>query len=229
MGTGLGSSGSCAVGLLNALWYFKGIKKTPAELAEEAFRITQRLGLPDGKQDPYLTALGGFTVLEIDMDQSVKWCHASIEPQTVKQFVSRSLFFYTGVRRESVDVLRDQEHHKALELKHRTKAIGRQILKAFISGNLDDFGCLMNEHWRIKKEISARISSPEFDFIYDLALKHGALGGKLIGAGGGGYFLFYCRDAEAGERLARVMVARGFRQIPLGVDYKGTRVAEVEI
>ncbi len=229
MGTGLGSSGSCAVGLLNALWSFSGVKKTQAELAEEAFQITQRLGLPDGKQDPYLAALGGFTVLEIDCDQSVKWYHPDISPQTVQRFLANILFFYTGVRRESVEILRDQSRVRVLELKHRTKAIGRQILAAFERGNLDDFGWLMREHWRIKKEISARISSPEFDQIYELALRNGALGGKLIGAGGGGYFIFYCPDQDAKARLKSSLAGIDFKEIAMAVDCKGTRVVEIDL
>lgn len=229
MGTGLGSSGSCAVGLLNALWHFKGLEKTQANLAEDAFKITQTLGLPDGKQDPYLVALGGFTVLEIGIDQSVQWSHPIISPEIVNLFLSHSLFFYTGVRRESVDVLRHQSHSKSLELKHRTKSIGYQILRAFQGGSLADFGHLMNEHWQVKKEMSDKISSPEFDMIYNLALKNGASGGKLIGAGGGGYFLFYCPDVGIKQHLSGVVSALGFKVIPLAIDYKGTRVKEVEI
>ncbi|MFY9493275.1 MAG: galactokinase [Minisyncoccia bacterium] len=228
MGTGLGSSGSCAVGLLNVLWNFKGVQKSQTDLAEGAFRITQALGLPDGKQDPYLAALGGFTVLEIGTDQSVRWYHPNISPGTVRQFVSCSLLFYTGVRRESVEVLRDQDRQKALKLKHRTKVIGRQVLKAFERGNIFDFGCLMDEHWRIKREMSDRISSPEFDVIYNSALENGALGGKLIGAGGGGYFLFCCADQEGVLRLKETMVDLGFKPIDFGIDYKGTRVARID-
>lgn len=229
MGTGLGSSGSCAVGLLGALRHFKGIERTQVELAEEAFQVTQRLGLPDGKQDPYLVALGGFTVLEIDRDQSVRWYHPAISPETIRKFLSNSLFFYTGVMRESVEVLRDQSHEKALGLKHRTKAIGRQILTAFEHGSLDDFGRLMHEHWQIKKEMSARISSPEFDRIYELVFRNGALGGKLIGAGGGGYFMFYCQDQDAKARLKSSLVSFGLKEIALAVDYKGARVIEIDL
>ena len=224
MGTGLGSSGSCAVGLLNALHYFRDVVKTKAEIAEEAFQLTQRLKLPDGRQDPYLASLGGFTVLELGVDGSVRWYHPNIFQETTDQFLRNSLFFYTGVRRESVDVLRDQDHAKAIELKHRTKTIGRQILAAFENGNLDDFGRLMNEHWLLKREMSDKITSPEFDTIYEKAMANGALGGKLIGAGGGGYFLFYCPNEEAKQRVILSLREFNFKQIKLGIDCQGTRV-----
>lgn len=229
MGTGLGSSGACAVGLLNVLWRYKGIIKMQEVLAEEAFQITQRLGLPDGRQDPYLAALGDFTALELGADDSIAWYHPNISRETIQQFLDHSLFFYTGVRRDSVDVLRDQNHIRALELKHRTKEIGRQILIAFENGLLDDFGYLMNEHWQLKKEMSDKISSPEFDAIYAQALQSGALGGKLIGAGGGGYFFFYCRDKDSREQTSIAMQKAGFKEIPFDVDYAGTRTAEILI
>jgi D-glycero-alpha-D-manno-heptose-7-phosphate kinase len=229
MGTGLGSSGSCAVGLLNILHNFKGASKTKAELAEEAFQLTQRLGLPDGRQDPYLAALGGFTVLELSVDGGVQWRHPNIHQETIDQFLRNSLFFYTGVCRDSVDVLRDQDHAKAIELKHRTKVIGRQILAAFENGNLDDFGRLMHEHWLLKREMSDKITSPEFDRIYHLAIANGALGGKLIGAGGGGYFLFYCPDQDAKARTLAALRDFNFKFIDIGVDYQGTRALNLTL
>lgn len=228
-GTGLGSSGSCAVGLLGGLWKFQGMDKDQEELAEEAFEVTQRLNLPDGKQDPYLGALGGFTVLEIAADQTVKWYHPVISPEISQRFLDNSVFFYSGVIRDSIDVLHDQNNPKALELKHKTKTIGRQILSAFQNGSLNDFGRLMHEHWIVKREMSGRISSSAFDHIYEIALTGGALGGKLIGAGGGGYFMFYCPDGDAKIRLLEAMRKLGFKNVPLGVDYKGTRAVEVEV
>ncbi len=229
MGTGLGSSGSCAVGLLNALYTFKGIYKERAELAEGAFQITQNLNLPDGRQDPYLTALGGFVVLELGADDGVNWYRPDIKPKTINDFFGNSVLIYTGVRRESESILREQRETKALELKHRTKDIGREILKTFTSGNLDDFGPLMNEHWRIKKEMSGKISSSAFDEIYDVALHNGATGGKLIGAGGGGYFLFYCPGADSKNRLIRAIKNMNFKIINFGIDRQGTRVRAIDV
>lgn len=229
MGTGLGSSGSCAVGLLNALHASKGIYKEKVELAEAAFQITQNLNLSDGRQDPYLVALGGFVALELGADDSVRWYRPDIKPKTINDFLNNTVFIYTGVRRESEGILRDQDKTKAVELKHRTKSIGRQILAAFESGNLDDFGRFMHEHWLIKREMSDKITSPEFDTIYDLAVKNGALGGKLIGAGGGGYFMFYCHDQEQKQRLLTVIKNLKFKLINFSIDYQGTRVRTVNV
>ncbi len=227
-GTGLGSSGSCAVGLLNALHTFEGRKVSQADLAEQSFQLTQRLNWPDGKQDPYLAALGGFTVLEIDSTGAVTASHPPIARAAIAQFLKQTLIFYTGVKRRSFPILLEQNREKALELKHRTKTIGRQILDAFTSGRLDDFGRLLDEHWQVKKGMSGKISSEAFDKIYDLALQNGALGGKILGAGGGGYFMFYCREGSI-KQLKRVLEERGLRHIPFDIDYQGTRVTSVTL
>ncbi|QQG46206.1 MAG: galactokinase [Candidatus Niyogibacteria bacterium] len=228
MGTGLGSSGACAVGLLNALYKYTGIEKSQHDLAEDAFTITQDLGLPDGKQDPYLTALGGFIAIEIDQNDKARFWRPEITEPTVNLFLANTLFFYSGIKRESTDILRSQEHGNALALKHKTKEIGRQILRAFTAGNLEDFGRLMHEHWILKKEMSDKITSPELDDVYGLAIKNGALGGKLIGAGGGGYFLFYCPDEGKKQEVSYAMRTVGFREIPIAVDKKGTRVQKID-
>ncbi len=225
MGTGLGGSGSCAVGLLNALWWSQGAMKSQQELAEAAFRITQILGLPDGKQDPYIGALGGFVVMEIAQDDTVTLKRPDIDEDTVEQFINNSLFFYTGIRRDSVDILRDQSESTVMELKHRTKELGREVLNCFVTDNLDQFGLLMREHWKLKKEMSDKITIPEIDEIHEFCLKNGALGGKLIGAGGGGYFLFYCATPEEKLRLAELMAGKGMKIIPIEVDRRGTRVS----
>jgi len=229
-GTGLGSSGSCAVGLLNGLFALKGERKPPDFLAEKAFEITQRLGgdwAHDGKQDPYLAAYGGFTVLHIDRDGSVRVEKPLIKDRVRDKFLRSSLLFYTGVKRKgsSMEILREQSADRVLELKHRTKAIGIAILEAFKTGDLDAFGLLMDEHWRVKQKMSAKISNDRFDRLYEIAKENGALGGKLIGAGGGGYFLFYCSD-EAIGRVERAMVSQGLRRAPLAIDYDGSRTAE---
>ena len=228
IGTGLGGSGSCAVGLLNALWHHKGVlAKKQQELAEEAFQITQRLDLPDGKQDPYIGALGGFVVMEIAPDDTVTWHRPDIDEDTIQKFLDQSLFFYTGIRRESEDILRAQGA-KPVELKHRTKAIGRQTLDAFLRGNLDDLGPLMNEHWHLKKEMSEKITAPEIDQAYEFAMANGACGGKLVGAGGGGYLLFYCNDVEDKLHLADAVSAAGMTVIPIQVDYRGAQVKSIQ-
>ena len=225
MGTGLGSSGTCAVGLLNALWAFKGQPKTTKELAEQAFEITQNLGFPDGKQDPYLAAVGGILAMDIDTDDSVLLMKPSMKHSTLNNFVDNSLLVYTGVNRESKKVLENQNN----DVKHRMKEIGQKIYNAFNRDDLSAFGALMNEHWELKKKTSPHVSNPDFDKIHSLAMRSGCLGGKLVGAGGGGYFLFYCGNKEIKDRTIQVLKAEGLKEIPFAIDYQGTRVKEIEI
>lgn len=226
-GTGLGSSASFTVGLLNALYAFKGQQVEQQDLAEKAFEITQNLGWSDGKQDPYVAALGGFIVLEIAADGKVTILRPKISPATIDLFTKNTTFWYTGEKRRgsSDDILKIQNDRRVLELKHKTKEIGRKILASFESGNLSKFGRLMDEHWQIKREMSGKISGQKFDQLYELAKANGALGGKLIGAGGGGYFIFYCDDSRSKENVISALKKAKLRMIPLGIDYEGTRVS----
>ncbi len=229
-GTGLGSSGAYLVGLLNALHTLKGENVSRRQLAEEAFEIaTEDLGLPDGKQDFYTAAFGNFVVMDIGKDGSVDVDSADISRAIQREFEDRTLLFYTGVRRSSSDVLAEQQQKvsqnqgRAVELKHATKEIGKKVLQAFEHGNLDEFGRLMDEHWRLKREMSDKMSSPEFDALYGQAKNLGALGGKLIGAGGGGFFLVYCREG-AESAVRRLFGEAGMREINFKVDAAGTQV-----
>ncbi len=229
-GTGLGSSASYLVGLLSGLHSLKGENVSRLQLAEEAFEIaTEDLGLPDGKQDFYLASFGNFCILDINTDGNVTVSHANVSRTTQKEFERRTLLFYTGVTRSSSDLLQQQQEQvrkkevSALEVKHKTKEIGKQILSAFEKGSLDDFGALLDEHWQAKRSISQKMSNQEFDEIYDQAKKLGALGGKIVGAGGGGFFMVYCRDGS--ESLVRdLFVNKGYREVPFRVDSGGVQV-----
>lgn len=226
-GTGLGSSGSCAVGLLNALFYSKGVAKTKQELAENAFQITQNLGWPDGKQDPYVAAMGGFSAFEIAKNGAVTFLKPKISEKTKKLFFENSLFFYTGVSRVSTPILAAQDKAKILEMKHRTKEIGYEIYKSFQEGDLEMFGRLMDEHWENKKRMSGKMSSTRFDTIYAAAKNAGALGGKIMGAGGGGYFMLYCPTRKKKDAVRRALERFGMREISFAIDTKGTRVKTI--
>ncbi|KKT57880.1 MAG: hypothetical protein UW81_C0004G0053 [Candidatus Giovannonibacteria bacterium GW2011_GWC2_44_9] len=229
-GTGMGSSASYLVGLLNALHTLKGENMSRRHLAEEAFDIATRdSGLPDGKQDFYLASFGNFCVLDIDTSGAVTVSNADISIATQREFERRALLFYTGVRRSSEDILKEQQtdirenKESALELKHQTKKIGQNIFNVFEAGKLDEFGSLMDEHWHIKKKMSAKISNDEFDEIYEKAKQAGALGGKIVGAGGGGFFLIYCREG-AQPTVRRVFSQYGLREVQFSVDSAGTQV-----
>ncbi len=223
-GTGLGSSGACAVAVMKGLSAFKGNKMSNKMAAERSFKLTRALELPDGMQDPYVCSLGGFVVLEINKKGKVKVLKPKIPAVTVKKFFDNSLFYYTGVVRESKHILAEQDQVKILESKHRTKEIGREILKCFIKGDLDTFGKLMNEHWQIKKTMSNKMSSDLFDEIYEKACKAGALGGKIMGAGGGGYFMFYCSSLKIKNNVRKALESFKMREMDFELDTKGARV-----
>jgi len=229
-GTGLGSSASYLVSLLNALHTVKGENISRWQLAEEAFEIaTEDLGLPDGKQDFYLAAFGNFCVLDISKDGKVTVLPAKITRATQEEFEKKTLLFNTNVRRSSVDILKEQQNDvrankiDKIEMKHKTKEIGKRILTAFESGDLDSFGRLMDEHWNLKRGMSNKMSSEGMDEIYEKAKKLGVLGGKIIGAGGGGFFLVYCQDGSQ-TAVRNLFTGQGFLEVPYRVDSSGTQV-----
>ena len=222
-GTGLGSSGACTVALLKGLSVFSGNEISNKIAAEKSFFITQKLGLPDGPQDPYLCSVGGFTVLNIDKDGEIEIIKPRIKKEISKNFFDNTLFFYTGVKRDSSKILAAQDHKKALELKHQTKNIGLEIYKSFETGNLESFGPLLDEHWKIKKEMSGNISNPVFDGIYNKAKRAGALGGKIMGAGGGGYFMFYCGSKKSKDNVRQALKSFGMKEMFFDADLLGAR------
>lgn len=229
-GTGMGSSASYLVGLLNALHALKGENISRRHLAEEAFAIAARdVKLPDGTQDFYLASFGNFCVLDIAHNGAVTVSNANISRKVQEDFERRTLLFYTGVRRRSEDILREQERHirenapDAVELKHQSKRIGQNIFNVFEAGRLDEFGELLDEHWQIKRKMSAKMSTPFFDETYEAAKRAGAMGGKIMGAGGGGFFLIYAREGTQ-DAIRRVFTERGMRGVPFSVDSAGTQV-----
>lgn len=229
-GTGMGSSASYLVGLLSALHTLKGENVSRRQLAEEAYEIaTVDLKLPDGKQDFYLASFGNFCVLDIAKNGSVTVSNADISKGVQNEFEKRTLLFYTGVRRPSAELLKEQERHLragkkgALKLKHETKRIGKAILEIFESGKLDTFGDLLDHHWNLKRKMSAKMSTGAFDALYERAKKAGALGGKIVGAGGGGFFMVFCKDGKQNS-VRKVFNKEGMREVPFSVDSTGTQV-----
>ncbi|TSC57524.1 MAG: hypothetical protein Greene041679_311 [Parcubacteria group bacterium Greene0416_79] len=229
-GTGMGSSAAYLVGLLNALHTMKGESLSRRHIAEEAYSIaTEDLKFPDGKQDFYLASFGNFCVLDIAQNGSVTVINANISKTVQDDFERRCLLFYTGIRRRSEEILRELQHNvrqnneNALNLKHETKRIGKTIFNAFEAGRLDDFGGLLDEHWHIKRKMSAKISSELFDTIYEKARSAGALGGKIVGAGGGGFFLIYCKEGTQ-ESVRGLFAEQGMREVKFSVDFAGTQV-----
>ncbi|MEX0799596.1 MAG: sugar kinase [Dehalococcoidia bacterium] len=228
--SGLGSSCSFTVGLLNALHTYKREQISPQDLAEEACHLEiERLGEPIGKQDQYVAAAGGVTCLEIDREGGVRVTPLQLADETIHELESNTLIFYTGIQRKASEVLisqsraterRDEPVTQAL---HAIKDIGREIQAALACGDLDRFGRLMDEHWQAKKGLSGRVSSGRLDHWYETARAHGATGGKVMGAGGGGFFLFYCPNG-AKSQLREALTSEGLKEMRLGIEFDGSKV-----
>lgn len=227
-GTGLGSSGSFATALLKALHVWKKNFVTPAELAEQACAIElDRLGEPIGKQDQYISAVGGITVFTFHADGRVEYRPAAISEETLFNLEDNLLLFFTGYSRNASDILRDQDvrskqrERAMLEHLHFTKELGHQSLAALEGGRLEEFARLMDVHWQRKKARSSGMSNGPIDAWYARAMAHGALGGKLIGAGGGGFLMFYAGDKK---RLRHAMREEGLQEVRFRFDFEGTKV-----
>jgi D-glycero-alpha-D-manno-heptose-7-phosphate kinase len=232
-GTGLGSSSCYLVGLLAAIRGVLRKPAPPAELAEEACHIElDILKKPIGKQDQYMAAFGGLTALTIDKNGKVDVRAVKFKNCSIADFVSHVHLYYTGVKRDAVDILADQ--NRKLEHKEpdssvvenslqQIKDIGYRILDAVEIGNLDEFGRLSDEHWQCKMKLSSRILIPGINELYEETKKRfGVLGGKIIGAGGGGFLMLYCPQKHA--ELARFMHERRFKQIDYSMDEYGSRI-----
>lgn len=231
-GTGMGSSGSFTVALLAALHAYNRNHASLKDLAEEASKIEiDILGHPSGKHDQYMAAFGGITCLEIDRDGKVKVEPIYMGYHDMDELRNNLLLFYTGIKRNSSEVLQDQNEgakksgSMVVEAYHEIKEIGKMIKMCLEKGDLDGFGRLMDRHWQVKKRTSKKVSSDRVDGLYDLGMKNGALGGKLMGAGGGGFLLFYC-PSENGcrKQLRQAMASEGLSEMLFDFDTQGAKV-----
>ncbi len=229
-GTGMGSSGSFLVALLRALHALKREHVPAHQLAEEACRIEMEiLRIPVGKQDQYIAAHGGMTCLEIATTGHVSVAPMHLSAHQLDELRGSLLLFYTGIERRSLDILEEQRRDTAgakdgmLENLHRTKQLGREIKTALEAADFNRFGELLDAHWQNKKRRSSKISDFRIDRWYEMARDNGALGGKLMGAGGGGFFVFYCPNSHK-RRLREVMAQEGLREMPFDFDFAGAKV-----
>jgi D-glycero-alpha-D-manno-heptose-7-phosphate kinase len=229
-GTGLGSSGAYTVALLAALHALRRETVPVQTLAEQASHIEMDLARrPVGKHDHFIAAFGGITCLEIGTDGQVHVTPLAISDAVAEALGSAVLLFYTGISRPSSDVLTDQQRDteagdaRVLESLHRTKELGYGIKESLEQGDIERFGRLLDEHWQTKKRRSGKVSAPQLDAWYDLAKANGAFGGKIMGAGGGGFFMFCC-PAGARMRLRKALTAAGLREMSYAFDRDGAKV-----
>jgi D-glycero-alpha-D-manno-heptose-7-phosphate kinase len=227
-GTGLGSSGSFATALLRALHAMGKSLVHPGELAEQACRIEiDLLKEPVGKQDQYIAAYGGITSFCIAPDGAVTARPLAISEETLFNLEDNLLLFFTGYVRSAGDILKDQHQRTQqqdpvmVENLHFTKELGYRTKEALEAGDLHEFGRIMDAHWQRKRVRSGNISNPMIDAWYEAGMKNGALGGKLIGAGGGGFLMFY---TEEKARLRHAMRQHGLQEVRFRFDFEGARV-----
>jgi D-glycero-alpha-D-manno-heptose-7-phosphate kinase len=227
-GTGLGSSGSFTTALLKGLYAHYRRNIHPSELAELACKIElEKLGEPIGKQDQYIAAFGGITAFKFNMDGTVLSESLPVSTQTLHNLEDNLLLFFTGISRSASSILSDQDvksradNNEMLENLHFTKELGYRSRDALIGGDTIQFGALMHEHWMHKKERSSGMSSSFINDAYDFALKNGAVGGKLVGAGGGGFLMFYASDKN---KLRNAMSSLKLEEVRFKFDFEGTKV-----
>jgi D-glycero-alpha-D-manno-heptose-7-phosphate kinase len=227
-GTGLGSSGAFTVGLLRAVHAFQRKYVDPAIVAEEACKIEiEILQEPVGKQDQYIAAFGGLACFEFAEDGCVSVAPLQISNETLYNLEDRLMMFFTGYSRNASAVLGDQKSRSEvgdnamLENLHYTKQLGQCIKLALEQGNPRRFGELMHQHWMHKKERSPGTTNECINHWYEIGRKNGAVGGKLVGAGGGGFLLFYADDRD---RLRRAMCQEGLQEFRFKFDHEGSKL-----
>ncbi len=228
-GTGLGSSAAFTVGLLNGLYYHSRNVMSKYKLAEDASHVIMDvLGEPCGKQDQYACAFGGINHLGVGTDGEVTVTPIDIRHEDLLALERNLMIFYLGGERSASEVL-DGQRRKAkkpgagiYEQYHRIKEIGEESLRCLRGGDITGFGRLMDDHWRLKRGITPSMSNSRIDRLYRLAIKHHALGGKIIGAGGGGFLMVYAEKGR--ERLLKAMVSKGLVYTPFKFDFDGSRI-----
>lgn len=226
-GTGLGSSGSFTTALLRALHTRQRNVISSQKIAEQACHIEiDLLGEPIGKQDQYIAAYGGVTCFNFNKDDSVDVKPAPISHEVLDNLEDGLCLFFTGYSRSASKILKDQDDRSKsndqsiIDNLHYVKDLGQRSLEALTASDLPRFAALMDEHWQHKKKRSGGMSNPKIDEWYDIAMRNGALGGKLIGAGGGGFLMFY---TENKRKLLHAMLEQGLSEVRFRFDFEGSK------
>lgn len=229
-GTGLSTSSAYTVGLIHALYAYQGKYCSQERIAAEACRLEiEELGEPIGKQDQYGTAIGGLKIIRFLQNDSVEVDPIVVSRSVQKKLNDNLLLFYTGLTHSAGEILKEQSKNVVSEedkFNSLVKMTGLvyDMRDAISSGNLDDFGAILNENWQLKRSLTSSISNDFIDKYYEIAMKNGALGGKLLGAGGGGFLLFYCPQ----EKQLRLKAALSdLLLMPFDLENSGTKVVYV--
>ncbi len=228
--TGLGSSSSFTVALLNGLHAYRREYVPIEQLAREACELEiERLGEPIGKQDQYIAAYGGVSAMTFNPDGTVHVERLALRDEVIDELESNLVIYYSGVERSASAVLKEQaktivqNKDDAVQRMHRIKALGHDTKKILLSGQVDTYGEMLHEHWTNKRKLAANMADSAIDEHYEAARKAGAIGGKLMGAGGGGFFMFYVRAAER-RRVHETLAARGLQPMRFRFDFDGARI-----
>ena len=223
-GSGLGSSSSLTVGLLNAFYQYRGEQVGAKQLAEEACRIEiDILGKPIGKQDQYIAAFGGLRGLAFNTDDTVSVEQVDLSQSARRRLGSNLLLFFTNIVRQASSVLTEQKARIASTVKYhdRIRDLAHEVREALNQGNFDAVGEILDTNWQLKKSLANGISNPTIDAMYDAALAGGALGGKISGAGGGGFLMVYCRRPDQ-DNLRESL--KCYREMPFMLEPHGSKV-----
>jgi D-glycero-alpha-D-manno-heptose-7-phosphate kinase len=228
--SGLGSSSTFSVALLNGLHAYKREYVSSEHLASTACKIEiDVLKEPIGKQDQYIAAYGGVTAFTFNTDGTVTVEPVPMKPEVRDELESNLLIFYSGVERAASSVLKEQgktisqNKDDAVQKMHRIKELGYETRRILLRGDIDAYGELLHEHWTNKRKLASNMTDDSIDGHYDAARNAGAIGGKLMGAGGGGFFMFYARPADK-RRLYETMLARGLQPLRFRFDLDGARI-----
>lgn len=229
-GTGLGSSASVCVGVLKTLATYLDLPFSKYDLAEQAFHIARNiLGKPVGKQDEYAAAFGGLNFITFHADGSTLVEPLGLSPSELRELESKLMLFFTGVAHDSWTLLHEQERSAekgagtAVDSLHEVRQLADDMRSALLKHDLPTFGALLHDGWEAKKRVSSSISTPWIDDVYAVARENGALGGKIAGAGGGGFLLLFCQEKDqAGVRDAMVRI--GLKEMAFGFDFQGAAV-----
>lgn len=231
--SGLGGSGAFEVGLLNALYAFSNKKISPLKLGGFAAEIEiDKLKKPVGPQDQYITALGGIKYFEIDTKGKVSVEQLKLSKKTITTLEKNLLYFSTGINRDTDMVLGDQKKKSEKKDSHvsrevinamdKIKEIGQEAKQYLLKGKVDEFGASLHKHWLVKKSLSDKVSNPQIDEWYNWGIENGALGGKIMGAGGGGWFVFYVNKHQ--NKFIRRMLKSGLIPQQVSFDWEGTKL-----